>query len=64
MFLHVKMYRFNVQSCVRGYHVYQSIWTSSVGETLSCEREPRNREDPYAVATKIASTVPLLATFT
>ena len=24
--------------CVRGYHVYQRIWTAAVGEVLHCER--------------------------
>ena len=43
---------FEIQSCVRGYHVYKDIWTPSVGETLSCEREEDNTADPYAVAVK------------
>ena len=46
---------FEVQSCVRGYHVYQNVWTSYVGEVLSCAKEPANPEDPYAVATKTTS---------
>ena len=46
---------FEVQSCVRGYHVYQNVWTSYVGKVLSCAKEPRNPEDPYAVATKTTS---------
>ena len=39
-------------SCVRGYHVYQEIWTLSEGETLICSSETYNREDPFAVALK------------
>ena len=46
-----------MQSCVRGYHEYQNVWTSFIGEILSCEREVRNHEDPYAVATKRTSSV-------
>ena len=44
---------FEVQSCVRGYHVYQNVWTLSVVE---CVRESRNYEDPYAVATKTSTS--------
>ena len=43
---------FEIQSCVRGHHVYKDIWTPFVGETLSCEREEDNTADPYAVAVK------------
>ena len=38
--------------CVRGYHVYEAVWRAVVGETLACEREPRNEHDRYAVAVK------------
>ena len=41
---------FTLTSCVRGYHVYKDIWNPPVGETVDCEREDRNPEDPYAVA--------------
>ena len=37
---------------VRGYHVYEAIWHAVVGETLACEREPRNIHDRYTVAVK------------
>lgn len=37
-------------SCVRGYHVYKTIWNPSVGDDFNCEREEGNTEDPYAVA--------------
>ena len=40
---------FTFTSCVRGYHVYKDIWNPTVGETLNCEREARNAQDPYAV---------------
>ena len=41
---------FGFASCVRGYHVYQEIWTATEGETMICSRETRSREDPFAVA--------------
>ena len=37
------------QSCIRGFHVYKSIWTPFIGETLSCSRETSNLHDPFAV---------------
>ena len=36
-------------SCIRGYHVYQSIWIPSMGEILDCHRERGNAMDRYAV---------------
>ena len=38
-----------IESCVRGYHVYQSVWTPTIGEELQCVREPTNIIDRYAV---------------
>lgn len=38
-----------VQSCVRGYHVYSSIWPAVVGEELQCIRESTNVHDRYSV---------------
>ena len=35
---------------VRGFHVYQAIWTPTVGEALATQREHSNLEDTYAVA--------------
>lgn len=43
---------YSMACCIRGYHVYQQIWTSTIGEILSCEREPTNGVDRYAVAVK------------
>ena len=45
-------YEYGRDLCVRGYHVYEAIWRAVVGETLACEREPRNVHDRYAVAVK------------
>ena len=39
-----------VESCVRGFHMYQDIWTPTTGERLSCQTEDSNALDPYAVA--------------
>ena len=35
---------------VRGFHVYQAIWTPTVGEALATQRERGNPEDSFAVA--------------
>ena len=40
---------YEVESCIRGYHIYKDQWTSYVGESLSCNRETDNTKDPYAV---------------
>ena len=37
-------------SCIRGYHVYQSVWDPVIGELLQCHRESRNAMDRYAVS--------------
>ena len=42
------LYEFD--SLIRGYHVYQHIWTPVEGETYSCTREPGNEHDRNAVA--------------
>ena len=44
---------FSVESMIRGYHEYQSIWENpSIGESLICEREIGNCYDTHAVAIK------------
>ena len=40
----------NVNSCMRGFHVYQDVWTPIIGEVLACRREMTNIEDRYAIA--------------
>ena len=37
---------YDEDSCIRGYHLYQSIWTTV--ESLVCEREPLNSSHRYA----------------
>ena len=42
---------FVVESMIRGYHEYKSIWDNPVvGEQLNCIREVGNSHDPMAVA--------------
>jgi hypothetical protein len=36
--------------CIRGYHIYNDIWTAVIGEELICQRELTNPTDAYAVA--------------
>ena len=45
-----KMASFSVEAMVRGYHVYQDIWTAVVGEEFPCKQEAGNTFDPFAVA--------------
>ena len=48
---------FVVESCVRGYHVYQAVWPNPVlGEALTCARERGNRHDIFAVAVQKADS--------
>ena len=49
--------RHEVNSCVKGFPVYSDIWTPLVGETLVCEQESGNLNDPYSVAIKKGSEV-------
>jgi len=39
-----------VKSCVRGFHVYQDIWTPATRECLSSQINDSNAFDLYAVA--------------
>jgi len=43
-------------SCIQGYHVFESIWNPTTGEELNCVRERTNTKDPYAVAVIRRST--------
>ncbi len=43
---------FEINSFVRGYHAYISVWDPVVSEELNLEREPGNIEDQRAVAVK------------
>ena len=39
---------YELESCVRGHHIYGRVWRATVDEQLECRPEPRNKEDPYA----------------
>ena len=43
---------FEIDSFIKGYHVYKHSWMPKVGEILSTEREPENSVDKYAVCAK------------
>ena len=43
------MYEYQLQWCVRGYHIYKEEREAAVGEELKCEREKNNAKDPYVV---------------
>ena len=35
------MEKFFERNCIRGYHVYKKVLTTTIGEALVCEREPK-----------------------
>ena len=41
---------FEIDSMVRGYHCYNTIWNAVIGEELPCKLELSNPEDRFAVA--------------
>ena len=41
---------FNLNSFIKGYHVYQEVWSPELHEMLSSVPEPRNIVDKYAVS--------------
>ena len=41
---------FEIDSVVRGYHIYKDVWDAHIGTELPCLPESNNREDRYAVA--------------
>ena len=43
------METFEVESCIRGYHIFKSILEPNHREGLNCVRERTNTEDLYAV---------------
>ena len=46
-----------METCVRGFHVYKAIWEAAVEEELECGRERGNRVDRYAMAVVKDETV-------
>ena len=45
-----KMEMYEVDSCVRGHHVFRGIWNPTIGKQLVCKREASNTQDVYVVA--------------
>ena len=48
----VVLTNFDVDSFVKRYHEYKSIWTPKIAEILSTEREPENLVDKYTVCVR------------
>lgn len=48
---------YSTKSMIRGFHVYQSVWSPITGEELPCVRELSNAADPFAVAVVKNATV-------
>ena len=44
------MSEFIIDSAIRGFQVYKSLWTLEIGEELSTARETANTHDRFAVA--------------
>ena len=44
------MVRYDIDSVVRGHHVYKTVWTPVIGEQLHLEKESGNPHDDFAVA--------------
>ena len=57
--LHVRlmMATLEMETCVRGFHIYKAIWEIAVGEELECRWVRGNRVDRYAVAVVKDETV-------
>ena len=47
---HQELDSISISSFIRGYHVYKSMWTPTVGETLQLRQELQNEKDRKAVA--------------
>ena len=41
---------YEVESVVRGYHIYKDIWSAAVGTTPPCRQESFSPHDSYTVA--------------
>ena len=40
----------HLSSCIRGYHVYNAIWSALVREKLQCVIEVGNANDRYVIS--------------
>ena len=52
-----RMEEYEMSCCIRGYHVYGTVWSSTIGEILNCERDRHNASDRYAIAVMQSGTV-------
>ena len=43
-------FTYQVESVIRGHHIYKTVWTPFIGETLSLRIEDGNEQDSFAVA--------------
>ena len=48
--MNVEEFSFRLESVIRGHHVYKTVWTPFLGETLPLGVEGGNSHDSYAVA--------------
>ena len=48
---------FELESVIRGHHIYKELWTPVVGESLDVQREPSNAYDCSAVSVLRDGTV-------
>lgn len=48
---------FTIESVVRGYHIYQSVWTPNVGDEFVLQTQEQNRHYRYAVAVVASGNV-------
>ena len=46
------MASYDVESVVRGHHVYKTVWQPDIGEKLALEQERNNPHDKYTVSVK------------
>ena len=46
------METFQMESCVKSYHIYQELWEAVFGAELHCQRECDNSANIYAVAVR------------
>ena len=51
------METFQLESYVRGYHIYQKLWEAVIEEELQCQRQHDNPIDIYTVAVRRGRTV-------
>ena len=54
---------FTASGVIRGYHVYQRIWTRHVGEKVTTVRKSGNKNDQFAVAVLEDETLCTVSSF-